>query len=90
MRREILRSRLLKALAARGFHEDGCGVEFALRRRFNPAARRLLLCSVKFAPLRNDKIYGAFSLAAGSALHAGFAVRLFCGQGSATGDKFKI
>ena len=59
--RGILRSRLLKALAARGFHEDGCGVEFALQRKFNPAARRFLLCSVKFAPLRNDKIYGALA-----------------------------
>ncbi len=53
--RGILQSGLLKALAAQDFHEDGCGVEFALRRRFNPAARRFLLCSVKFAPLRNDK-----------------------------------
>ncbi|WP_298832700.1 hypothetical protein [uncultured Campylobacter sp.] len=48
-----------------------------------------MLCSVKFAPLRNDKIYGAFSLAAELALHAGFAARLFCGQGSATGDKIQ-
>ena len=66
--RGILLSRLLKALAAQDFHEDGCGAEFALRRKFNPSARRFLLCSVKFAPLRNDKIYGAFSLAARSAL----------------------
>jgi len=27
-----------------------------------------LLCGTEFAPLRNDKIYGAFSLAAGSIL----------------------
>lgn len=62
-------------------------MEFALQRKFNPAARKFLLCSVKFAPLRNDKIYGAFSLAAGSALHAGFAVRLFCGPDFTAGDK---
>uniref|UniRef100_UPI0026136EAC hypothetical protein n=1 Tax=uncultured Campylobacter sp. TaxID=218934 RepID=UPI0026136EAC len=66
--RGILLSRLLKALASRDFHENGCGVKFALRRKFNPAARRFLLCSTEFAPLRNDKIYGAFSLAAGSIL----------------------
>ncbi|WP_297882099.1 hypothetical protein [uncultured Campylobacter sp.] len=42
--------------------------EFAMRCRFNTAARRFLLCSVKFAPLRNDKIYGAFGVAAGPAL----------------------
>ncbi|EEV17183.1 hypothetical protein CAMGR0001_1478 [Campylobacter gracilis RM3268] len=31
-----------------------------------------MLCSTEFAPLRNDKIYGAFSLA------AGLAVRRIC------------
>ena len=65
----ILRNRLLKALAAQDFHEDDCGVEFALQRKFNPTARRFLLCSVKFAPLRNDKIYGALASRRG----------LFCG-----------
>uniref|UniRef100_UPI0026121595 hypothetical protein n=1 Tax=uncultured Campylobacter sp. TaxID=218934 RepID=UPI0026121595 len=68
------------------FHENGCGVKFALRRKFNPAARRFLLCSTEFVPLRNDKIYCAIWRRGG----AYSAVRLFCGQGSATGDKFKI
>lgn len=84
--RGILRSRLLKALASQDFVKracaqylckPGCGAEFALRRKFNPSARKFLFCSVKFAPLRNDKIYGALAsrrglLCGASVLQAGF------------------
>lgn len=54
-----------------------------MRCEFDPAARRLLLCSVKFAPLRNDKIYGAIWRCGGvcSAAH------LFYGSGFGVADK---
>lgn len=86
--RGILLSRLLKALASRGFAKRALRArslqtklrretssKFALQCRFNTAARRFLLCSTEFVPLRNDKIYGAFSLA------AGLAVRRVCFAG---------
>ena len=61
-------------------------MEFALRRRFNPAARRFLLCSVKFAPLRNGKIYGAIWRRG----EICSAARLFCGLGLRRPIKFKL
>nr|WP_314218444.1 hypothetical protein [uncultured Campylobacter sp.] len=57
------------------------GIRFAVQ--FNTAAHRFLLCSTEFAPLRNDKIYGAIWRCGGvcSAAH------LFCGQGFTAADK---
>ncbi len=82
----LLRRRILQSeLCAQNLCKPSCDAEFALRRRFNPAARRFLLCRVKFAPLRNDKIYGAIWRCGGvcSAVRlfcgAGFGVHLFCG-----------
>ena len=59
-------------LRARNFYEVGFRAKslqtklrrrirskFAMRCEFDPAARRFLLCSTEFVPLRNDKIYGA-------------------------------
>lgn len=54
-----------------------------MRCEFDPAARRLLLCSVKFAPLRNDKIYGAIWRCGGVCS----AVHLFYGSGFGVADK---
>ena len=93
LRCEILRNRLLKALASQGFAKRALRAKslqtklrrgkFALRCRFNTVVRRLLLCSTEFAPLRNDKIYGAIWRCGGvcSAAH------LFCGPGFAAVDK---
>ena len=66
--REILRRWLIKALAAQDFYEDGCDAELLCGADLIQRRAGSWLCSTEFAPLRNDKIYGAFSLAAGSAL----------------------
>ena len=85
--RGILLSRLLKALAAQDFHEDGCGAEFALQRKFNPAARKFLLCSVKnLLRCETIKFTARFGVAAKYALRRA----CFAGQILRRAIKFKM
>ncbi|WP_299189210.1 hypothetical protein [uncultured Campylobacter sp.] len=76
--RGILRSRLLKALAAQDFHEDAAAWNCSAVRIQSGGAQVLALQCKKFAPLRNDKIYGALASRQGlfcsaSVLRADFA-----------------
>lgn len=110
--RGILRSRLLKALASQDFVKRACaqylckpgfGAEFALRRKFNPAARKFLLCSTEFAlRCRFNPVVHRFLLCSvkfallrndkiyGAIWRRGgvcSAAHLFCGPGFAAADK---